>query len=122
MSKKKKIILGSLAGLLVTVIGCAVFYVVSGSNIRKSHTLDYLYERGYFESEISSVQVRHSFLNRIIGYNQWAIFVEFEDEPGIIYEYSFDNKLITITQTGFTGGDPKTDKDDLIASLKHLER
>ena len=117
---KTKIILGSLASVLVIIIGCAIFYVVSGSNVRERHTLEYLQARGYSETEISSIQVKHSFLNRVLGYNAWAIFVEFEDEPGIRYEYSFDNKLITITQTGFTGG--SGDKDELIANLKHLER
>ena len=118
---KKRIILGLLTGLLVVIIGCAIFYVASGSSIRKSHTLDYLTNtRGYSESEISSVQVKHSFVSRILGYNSWAILVEFEDEPSVTYEYSFDTKLITVTQTGFTGG--SGDKDELIGSLKHLER
>ena len=118
---KKSVVLGVLAVVLVVAIGCAVLYVIDGTNVRKSHTHDYLTStRGYSESEISRIQVKHSFFNRVLGYSEWAILVEFEDEPGIKYEYSFNSKLITVSQTGFTGG--SGDKDELVDSLKHLER
>jgi hypothetical protein len=48
--------------------------------------------------------------------------VIFEDEPNITYHYVFRSDSGEIAQGSFSNDDGTTDKDELLDSLKHLER
>jgi hypothetical protein len=113
--KKKKILWGVLSVLLTTVIICSL-YVVSGIKTRENSILIYLLAQGYTRTEIQDIEARHSFINVILGYPEWTVAVIFEDEPSVVYNYSFssDGK---VTQTGVSGGDTDMGKED----LKHSE-
>ena len=118
---KKKMIIGILsAAILITV--CCTVYVVSGNSTRTQELLAYLETKGYTASEIRKVTVKHSFVNLLLGYAEWSGYAEFEDEIGILYHYSFRER---ISQGGFSGYAEvygNLDKDDLLDNLKHLER
>lgn len=116
---KKKTFLGILSGLLVIVI-VSTIYIVSGSQSRKNHVIEYLQGKGYSASEIQDVRVSYSFLNAVLGYQKWQINVVFEDEPSVVYQYSYRDGQIL--QRGFTGGNDDMGKKELIRSLKHLEK
>lgn len=113
---QKKIIIGILSIVLIAVIGGAI-YVSNGSNIRESAVMEYLEDKGYSQSQIQSIQAKHSFVNIILGYQAWGVEVVFVDEQDIIYGYRYDSKT-GVSQGGVSGGDKGTQKED----LKHVEK
>ena len=113
---KKKIILGTLLGLVVITIACTI-YVATGSASREKSVYEYLQVKGYSDSEIRSISVQHSFLNIILGYQEWNVMVEFEDEPAVFYHYGF-NENAEVSQGGISGGGSDKEKED----FKHIER
>ena len=121
MKTKKKISIGIVSGILVITIICVV-YVVAGSTARKNELLSYLENKGYSHSEILNIRIQHSFANTFLGYQEWGGSVIFEDEPNITYHYGFVSGSREISQGSFSGDDGTKDKDELLDSLKHLER
>ena len=101
----KKIILGTLSSVAVIAIACTI-YVVTGSASREKSVSEYLQTRGYSVSEIRSIKVQHSFLNIILGYQEWGAMVEFEDEPAVFYHYGF-GKNAEVSQGGVSGSGDK---------------
>jgi hypothetical protein len=118
---KRRIFKGIVSGVLIITIIC-VIYVVSGTTAKKNDLLSYLENRGYSHSDIQSIKITHSFANIILGYQEWGGCVIFEDEPTITYQYGFISGSGEISQGSFSGDDGSKDKDELLDSLKHLER
>lgn len=119
----KKFAFWILSVVLVIVIG-GTAYVAAGSNARKNYVKDYLESKGYSQSQFQNIEVKHSFLNAVLGYQQWIIWVEFTDEQGIVYCYHYD-RAAGVYQGSFSGdnlvyGD--LEKEELLERLKHLER
>ena len=117
--KKKlngKIFLGILSIVLIAIIS-SVIYVSIGKNVQKNHVMEYLENNGYSQSQILSIKAQHSFLNIILGYQEWGVEIVFADEPDISYGYRYDSKE-GVTQGGVSGGDMNTKKED----LKHIEK
>lgn len=112
MSVKKKTVLIVCGSLFVAVILCVCLYVGIRSNQIKNEMWDYLKANNYAETEIKSVDVKHSFMNALLSYNEWTVDVVFEDEPTSVYKYTV--KEGSIVQSGVSG---TTDKED----LKHLD-
>ena len=70
----------------------------------------FLETKGYTKSDISNMEIKHSFLNKILFYNEWIILVEFESESDIIFAFTYRNK--EIIKQGVTSDD-LLDKDEI---------
>lgn len=104
---KKKVCI--VCGVMVAIIilsGC-LYVGIQGKNI-ENRMWDYLKENGYEEAEIKSVDVKHSFMNVLLSYNEWIVDVVFEDEPTSVYKYTMKDGAIV--QSGVSG---TTNKEDL---------
>lgn len=69
---------------------------------------DYLEQENYSETDIQSLEVKHSFMNILLSYNEWTIEVVYEDEPTSVYKYTLRDG--SIVESGVSG---TTDKEDL---------
>ena len=103
--------------IITTIIVLAVITVVLCLNVWvqqkfiKTYTYTELGYRGYTAQDISEVKIRHSYLNRILSYNEWRISVEFKKQPAILFWFTYrDNEII------FQGvsSEPMLDKEAVI--------
>lgn len=97
--------------LVVIVLTCSIYVFAGTKNIEKLMWV-YLEDKGFTTEEIQSINVKHSFLNIILSYNEWSIHVQYADEPDATYIYTVKNGQIR--QAGVSGS---VDKED----LKHKE-
>ena len=111
MNKKKMVI----AVLLLMIIGLCLNVWVQQKFI-KTYTFTELEYRGYTTQDVSEIKIMHSYLNRILSYNEWRISVEFVEEPNVLFWFTYrDGKII------FQGvsSEPMLDKE---AILDYSER
>ena len=93
---KRKVLIITLS-LIVFIILFGIVYVVSGTMKYKDKMWDDLHENGYQQTEIKSLRVYHSFINRILGDHEWSISVVYENEPTLTYHYSvYEGEIIEI--------------------------
>ena len=90
MKKKLKISLGIILVLALAIVS----YKLIASNSIKDKTYSHLETIGYTQNDIDNIEIKHSFLNKLLGYNEWRIFVEFESEPNIIFAFTYRDKQI----------------------------
>ncbi len=91
--KKKWLWIILAVAIVIAVGGIAIFKEVAGNKIERK-TYEYLRDKGYTNNEIDDVEVMHSFINKLLGYNEWRIFVEFETEEDIIFAFTYRNNEI----------------------------
>lgn len=108
--KKKAII--ACSALLALVILSGALYVGIGRNSMESKIWSYLKQENYSEADIKSMEVKHSFANIILSYNEWSIDIVYEDEPTSVYIYFLRDGDIELGSVSGT-----TDKED----LKHID-
>lgn len=61
----------------------------------KTYTHKELEYRGYTAQDISEVKIKHSYMNRILSYNEWRISVEFKKQLAILFWFTYrDNEII----------------------------
>ncbi len=94
--KKKYIWMIILGVALLIAIGSIVIYKEVASNNIERKTYEFLRTKGYTNNDIDDVEVKHSFINKILSYNEWRIFVEFEVEEDIIFAFTYRNDEIII--------------------------
>lgn len=113
--KRKKVFIRTIIVLIViTVVLCLNVFVQQ--KFIKTYTYAELEYRGYTAQDVSEIKIKHSYLNRILSYNEWRISVEFEKEPDVFFWFTYrDNKII------FQGvsSEPMLDKE---AVLDYSER
>ncbi len=104
----KRIILLAIATFLVfNLVGCAT------SNDVEGMTYDYLETQGYTKDDIKEIEIDHSVVNKVLGYNEWRIFVEFKSEPDIIFAFTYrDDEII---RQGIKSNVKQLDKDEIRA-------
>ena len=94
-----------------------MFIIVLGINVLvqkkfiKTYTYTELENRGYTARDVSEIKINHSYINKILSYNEWRISVEFEKKPDIFFWFTYrDNKII------FQGvsSEPMLDKESVI--------
>lgn len=76
-----------------------------------TYTYTELEYRGYTAQDVNEIEVKHSYLNRMLGYNEWRISVEFEKVQDILFWFTYhDDKII------FQGvsSDPLLDKESIL--------
>jgi hypothetical protein len=101
-----------VAGILAVIVLTCFIYVLAGTKNTEKLMWAYLEDKGYATEEIQSIDVKHSFLNIVLSYNEWSIHVQYSDEPDATYVYTVKNGQIK--NSGVTGS---VDKED----LKHKE-
>ena len=104
---KKKVITGGCILLLLIILG-GFLYVGIGRNTLENKMWDYLKQENYTETDIHSIEIKHSFVNILLSYNEWTIDVVYEDEPTSIYKYTLKDG--NIVESGVSG---TTEKEDL---------
>ena len=104
---KKKLMTGICIFLAVIVLG-SFLYVGIGKNAIENKMRDYLKQNNYSGTDIQSIEVKHSFVNILLSYNEWTIDVVYEDEPTSVYSYTLKDG--TIVESGVSG---TTDKENL---------
>ena len=104
---KKKLMTGICIFLAIIILG-SFLYVGIGKNTIENKMRDYLKQNSYSETDIQSIEVKHSFVNILLSYNEWTIDVVYEDEPTSVYRYTLKDG--TIVESGVSG---TTDKENL---------
>ena len=67
---KKKVITGCCILLVLIILG-GFLYVGIGRNNLENKMWDYLEQENYSETDIQSLEVKHSFMNILLSYNEW---------------------------------------------------
>lgn len=107
--KKKTIIMIACFMAAILIILCLNVFV-SREAIR-SRTYAEIESRGYAASEISSVRLDHSYLRRVLGYNEWRIAVEFEEVPDVFFWFTYKGGRILFQGVS---SEPMMDKKAII--------
>ena len=90
MNKKKTI----MAILLLIIVALCLNVFVQKKFI-KTYTFTELEYRGYTAQDVKEIVIKHSYLNRILSYNEWRISVEFVEEPNVLFWFTYrDGKII----------------------------
>ena len=113
--KQKKLVIITVI-VLVVCIGALCLNVFVQRQFIKTYTYTELEYRGYAAQDVREITIMHSYLNRILSFNEWRISVEFEEEPGILFWFTYrDDKIV------FQGvsSEPMLDKE---AVLDYSER
>ena len=109
MKKKKAFIIGVV--VLVVIVFALNLNVFVVKKFIKTYTYAELENRGYTAQDVSEIIIKHSYLNRILSYNEWIISVEFKKEPDILFRFTYrEDKII------FEGvnSDLMHDKDEIL--------
>ena len=108
--KRKKVFVTIIMILIVFIVVLCLNVWVQQKFI-KTYTYTELEYRGYVARDISELKIKHSYLNRLLSYNEWQISVEFEKKPDILFWFTYrDNKII------FQGvsSEPMLDKEEIL--------
>ena len=108
--KKKKILIIAIIILLLLIVGLCLNVFIQQKFI-KTYTYTELENRGYKAQDVSEIKINHSYLNKILSYNEWRISVEFEKEPDILFWFTYrDDKIV------FQGvsSEPMLDKEEIL--------
>ena len=109
MKRKKLFIATIMIFIVFIVLLCLNVYIQQ--KFIKTYTYTELEYRGYSPQDVHEITIKHSYLNRILSYNEWRISVEFEKEPDILFWFTYrDNKII------FQGvsSEPMLDKESVL--------
>ena len=108
--KKKVLIRTIIIILLVFIVGLCLNVFIQRKFI-KTYTYTELENRGYTTQDVSEIKINHSYLNKILSYNEWRISVEFKKEPDILFWFTYrEDKII------FQGvsSEPMLDKESIL--------
>lgn len=93
MKRRKMLITIIIIFVVIIVVLCLNVWVQQ--KFIKTYTYTELEYRGYTTQDISEVKIKHSYMNRILSYNEWRISVEFKNQPDILFWFTYrDNEII----------------------------
>lgn len=84
----------------------------------QTYTYTELEYRGYAAQDVREITIEHSYLNRILSYNEWIISVEFEKVPDVLFRFAYrDDKIV------FEGviSEPMLDKEEILDYSERFE-
>ena len=87
---KRKIML-----IFITIAAALFLNVFVQQKFIRTYTYTELEYRGYTAQDVNEIEIAHSYLNRILGYNEWRVSVEFKKEPDIFFWFTYrDGQII----------------------------
>lgn len=108
--KRKKVMMATIIALVVFAVALCLNVFVQQKFI-KTYTYTELEYRGYTAQDVDEVKINHSYLNRLLSYNEWRISVEFVKVPDVLFWFTYrDDKII------FQGvsSEPMLDKESVL--------
>lgn len=106
----KKIIIAFLT-IAIIFIGSVTSYKVIAGNKIEDKTYAFLETKGYIKDDILDLDIKHSFINKLLSFNEWRIFVTFKNEPDIAFAFTYRNEKIIRQGISST---PPLDKDEIL--------
>ena len=85
----------------------------------KTYTYTELENRGYTVQDVSEIKINHSYLNKILSYNEWRISVEFDKEPDILFWFTYKNNKIVFQGVS---SEPMLDKESILNYSERYKR
>ena len=110
MAKKKKVLIISAVVLVIIAFALSLNVFIMQKFI-KVYTYTELENRGYTAQDVSEIIIKHSYLNRILSYNEWIISVEFKKEPDILFRFTYRNDKIIFEGVS---SEPMLDKEEIL--------
>lgn len=110
MSMKNKITISVVSILLFLVAGLIIYPIACRGTIR-SYTCDYIEALGYSVDNIKNIEIQHSYISKLLGYNEWRIPVEFEKKQNMFFWFSYREGKIFYEGVS---SEPMMDKEDVI--------
>jgi len=107
---KRKNIFKIIIIILLVIIILLCMNVFVQKKFIKTYTYTELENRGYTAQDVNQIKINHSYLNKILSYNEWRISVEFKKEPDILFWFTYrDDKIV------FQGvsSEPMLDKEEI---------
>ena len=108
--KRKKVLIATIIALVVFAVALCLNIFVQQKFI-KTYTYTELEYRGYTAQDVDEIKINHSYLNRLLSYNEWRISVEFVKVPDVLFWFTYrDDKII------FQGvsSEPMLDKESIL--------
>jgi len=94
VKKIGKLIIAIGIVVLGLAIGLVIYPIVYKETI-KDYTRNYVVEQGYSIQSIKNIDVWHSYSAKILGYNEWRIYVELKKEPNMFFWFTYrDGNII----------------------------
>lgn len=97
--------------IIMVLIVMLCLNVIVQQKFIKTYTYTELEYRGYVAQDVNEIEIKHSYLNRLLSYNEWRISVEFKELPNILFWFTHrDNKIV------FQGvsSEPMLDKESVL--------
>lgn len=107
---KRKVVFITTIIVVATMILVLCLNVFIQQKFIRTYTYTELEYRGYSAQDVHEIEIKHSYVNLLLSYNEWRISVEFEKEPGILFWFTYrDDKIV------FQGvsSDPMLDKESI---------
>jgi len=108
--KNKKVFKTIIIVLLVIIVLLCLNVWIQKKFI-KTYTYTELEYRGYTAQDVSEIKIKHSYLNRLLSYNEWRISVEFEKKPNILFWFTYRNDKIIFQGVS---SEPMLDKESVL--------
>lgn len=108
--KRKKLLTATVMALCV-IIALLYLNVFVQQKFIRTYTYTELEYRGYTAQDVREITIHHSYLNRILSYNEWRISVEFETEPDILFWFTYRDHRIVFQGVS---GEPMPDKETIL--------
>ena len=99
-----------LAFIIVAFMLC--LHVFVQQKFIRTYTDTELAYRGYNPQDVHEIKIEHSYLNRLLGYNEWRISVEFEKEPDIFFWFTYRDDHIIFQGVS---SEPMLDKESVLS-------
>jgi len=98
-----------IAFVVIAVVLC--LNVLVQQKFIRTYTYTELEYRGYSAQDVCEITVKHSYLNRLLSYNEWRISVEFEEEPDILFWFTYRDDQIVFQGVS---SEPMLDKEAVL--------
>ena len=86
--ERKRVLISALIFLIIFAVALCLNVFIQKKFI-KTYTYTELEYRGYLAQDVNEIEIEHSYLNRLFGFNEWRISVEFEKEPDVLFWFTY---------------------------------
>ena len=108
---KRKKLLTTAVTVLCIIMALLCLNVFVQQKFIRTYTYTELAYRGYTAEDVHEITIHHSYLNRLLSYNEWRISVEFETEPNVLFWFTYRDHRIVFQGVS---GEPMPDKASIL--------